>query len=203
MALERIVTLRTLSVSAFALAATVGAAVAVTIDGQTSTGGLYTVSVAPFAIGDDITLGSTATSAGSLGDFAGVLTGVDFGPGGLTLDTEVGAANAGKSFTFADGVDVFTFTFDTTDVASLVSDSLVFFGLGTITSTTFDPSPGSFNLSVAGIGTSEAPNGFYNLFIASPPENTPEIPLVPLPAAAPLLLGAFGLLALARRRRAA
>lgn len=149
--------------------------------------------------GDDIAEGETLNFFGVQVSNINATAGVDLD--GLSPFSVVGVSgpfvfangggNSGLSFTFADGgssvftlASSFNLTLPVTPTGTYSLD-----GLGDL-----DGEAGSFGFSTTGTGT----GGAFTMSVAVPPIVEP--PIIPLPAAAPLLLGALGALALARRK---
>ncbi len=177
------------SIAAAALALSTVSAAAVTVNGQLSAGGMYSVSSAPIMMGDTVSVMSgMAFGTDDFVDSAGLTT-FD-----LVTSTDAGS-NVGTMFDFGD----FTFTISSTEMAQIDGTGLEVFGLGTVAGSGFEATPSSFRFTVAGAGISTSTRGFYSLFVESPYiEDTP--PVVPLPAGLPLLLGGIAAFGLARRK---
>jgi hypothetical protein len=107
--------------------------------------------------------------------------------GDFSITAMVGA-NIGTFFSV--GLDTFTIT-STTVAATFGPFTLLSGGLGTL-----NADDGSWYLSFLG----NSPSGGFQGLIETPPGIIP-MPVVPLPAALPLLVGALGGLAFLRRRR--
>ncbi|EKE44245.1 hypothetical protein OCGS_1761 [Oceaniovalibus guishaninsula JLT2003] len=186
--------LQNLKIAAVALLATTGIASAATTIGQLSAAGLYTVDDGTrFNIGDTITIGAPSFSTGT-DDYAGIMMGTS----SFSLQTAAApnTLNDGTTFTFG----AFTFEIDSTEVSTLDNVAYEIFGLGTVTGGGFDPSPSSYRLTIAGAQQNTSSSGTFSLFVATPPEELPPVPAVPLPAGLPLLMGGIAVFGVLRRR---
>jgi len=171
------------------------AAWAASIQGSTSVFGFFTSDPRPFSLGDDLNYFGVSAS-GQTGDYLRTGRTSPF-----NLVTSTGAANNGTFFTFEDallaGGPVFTFTITETTTASISLDTLSVVGRGTVDDGAFgfDPTISSFRFTYAGISNAFGGGAGATLAIVTPPA------AIPLPAGAPLIIGALVSLAWLRRRR--
>lgn len=181
-----------LKIAAVAFVASTGMAAAVTVDGTLQGSGTYSVDGGgPVLAGSTLSVGSSNAGFG-MGDYAGIASVSNFS---LIVSNVPSSTNAGTSFTFG----MFTFTIASTTIGTVLAGNADVIGLGTVTGGGFDASPSSFNFAIS---SADDTAGFFNLRIATPPDDI-ALPPVPLPAGLPLLIGGLAVFGIARSRRKA